>query len=85
VYQWGSFGRGEIRGWMVASDTGYTFPSLPLKPRLGVKANIASGDEEPADQDLQTFNHLFPKGSSTPISLPAGFSRKPARARTWIT
>ncbi len=63
AYQWGGFGRGEIRAWMVASDTGYTFPSLPLKPRLGVKANMASGDEEPADQDLQTFNHLFPKGA----------------------
>lgn len=63
VYQWGSFGRGEIRAWMVASDTGCTFSALPLKPRLGVKANIASGDEEPADTDLQTFNHLFPKGA----------------------
>ena len=62
-YQWGSFGRGEIRAWMVASDTGYTFSSLPLKPRLGMKANMGSGDEDPADQDLQTFNHLFPKGA----------------------
>jgi hypothetical protein len=63
VYQWGSFGKGEIRAWMADSDTGYTFSSLPLRPRLGVKANMASGDENPADKDLQTFNQLFPKGA----------------------
>lgn len=46
----------------VASDTGYTFAALPLFPRLGLRAGIISGDEDPADPDLQTFNPLFPKG-----------------------
>lgn len=63
LYQWGSFGNGDIRAWTVASDSGYTLTSLPLRPRLGVRADIASGDEDPANQDLQTFNPLFPKGS----------------------
>src|SRR5262249_5881214 len=40
---------------------GYTFASLPLAPRLGFKANIISGDEDPNDPDLQTFNPMFPK------------------------
>jgi hypothetical protein len=63
IYQWGSFGSGDIRAWTAASDTGYTFDSLPLHPRLGVKADITSGDRDPNNPDLQTFNPLFPKGA----------------------
>lgn len=63
LYQWGSFGNGAIRAWTVASDTGYTFVSLPLRPRVGLRADIATGDEDPANPDLQTFNPLFPKGA----------------------
>src|SRR2546422_3695995 len=33
VYQFGSFGDGDIRAWTVASDTGFTFQDAPLKPR----------------------------------------------------
>ena len=63
LYQWGSFGSGDIRAWTAASDTGYTLASLPLRPRFGLKANITSGDRDPKNPDLQTFNPLFPKGS----------------------
>lgn len=63
VYQWGSFGDGAIRAWTAASDTGFTIGSAPFHPRIALKANIASGDEDPNDKDLQTFNALFPKGS----------------------
>jgi hypothetical protein len=63
VWQWGSFGRGEIRAWTVASFTGYTWGDAPLKPRAGLSANVASGDRDPDDADLQTFNPLFPRGS----------------------
>lgn len=61
-YQFGNFGDGRIEAWSAASDTGYTFSGLPLAPRLSLKANIVSGDDDPADPDLQTFNALFPKG-----------------------
>jgi hypothetical protein len=63
LYQWGSFGTGDIRAWTVASDTGYTFASVPLRPRIGLRADIASGDHDPGNQDLQSFNPLFPKGA----------------------
>jgi len=63
LYQWGSFGTGAIQAWTVASDTGYTVSSLPLRPRFGLRADIASGDDDPAGHDLQTFNPLFPKGA----------------------
>src|SRR5262245_48658824 len=63
VYQWGQFGGGAITAWTVASDTGYTLRAVPLQPRLGLKADIASGDRDPRRRGLQTFNALFPKGA----------------------
>ncbi|MET0426860.1 MAG: alginate export family protein [Microvirga sp.] len=62
MIQYGSFGAGDIGAWSVASDTGYTFASLPFSPRFGLRANIISGDRNPGNPDLQTFNPLFPKG-----------------------
>ncbi|PYJ55944.1 MAG: alginate export family protein [Verrucomicrobia bacterium] len=63
VYQFGSFGSGDIQAWTAASDVGFTFENAPLKPRLGFKANITSGDDDPNNADLQTFNPLFPRGA----------------------
>lgn len=63
VYQWGSFGRGDILAWTVASDTGYTLKNILFSPRIGLKADITSGDKNPKNPDLQTFNPLFPKGA----------------------
>jgi hypothetical protein len=61
VVQTGSFGEATILAWTVASDTGYTFKSGPFTPRVGLKADIASGDSDPRDRRLGTFNALFPK------------------------
>ena len=77
LVQWGTFGRGNIRAWTVASDTGYAKHSWPLHPRIGLKADIASGDKNPASPDLQTFNGLFPKGayfSEADLIGPANFA-----------
>ena len=76
LYQFGSFGDGAISAWTAASDTGYTFGSLPLRPRLGLRADVASGDDDPKRPDLQTFNPLFPKGayfSEAGLIGPANF------------
>jgi hypothetical protein len=62
IYQWGRFRSGGIQAWSAESETGYTFGSQPAKPRLAFKADIASGDRDPNDKDLQTFNPLFPRG-----------------------
>lgn len=62
VYQFGRFGGADIRAWTAASDTGYTFAALPWQPRLGLKADFASGDRDPLNPELGTFNALFPKG-----------------------
>lgn len=63
LYQFGSFGDGDIRAWTLASQTGYTWNNLPWQPRLALSANVASGDDDPDDADLGTFNALFPRGN----------------------
>jgi hypothetical protein len=62
MVQFGQFNGGNIGAWSVASDTGYTFQNVIFSPRIGLKANIISGDRNPNDASLQTFNPLFPKG-----------------------
>ena len=60
VLQTGTFGLSRIRAWTVASDTGYRpVPAV----RLGVRADITSGDADRHDDRLGTFNPLFPKGN----------------------
>ena len=63
VYQFGSFGHGDISAWTAASDQGYTFKDLVWHPRLALKADVTSGDDNPNAADLQTFNPLFPRGA----------------------
>jgi len=63
VYQFGEFGDGNISAWTAASDTGFTFADVAWSPRLGLKADVTSGDRNPNDRDLQTINPLFPKGA----------------------
>lgn len=53
----------EILAWTIASNTGYTFEHAAWKPRLGLKLNVASGDNDPADGRLGTFNPLFPRNN----------------------
>ena len=62
LWQFGSFSSAKIRAWTVASETGYRFPTVPLKPRFSAKADISSGDD-PRTNTFGTFNPLFPKGN----------------------
>jgi hypothetical protein len=60
--QFGTFGSDDVRAWTVASDTGYSLTSLPLRPRFSVKADISSGDN-PRGHTLGTFYPVFPIGN----------------------
>lgn len=59
VYQFGTFANQSIGAWTLSSDTGFTFANLPWRPRLGLKANVASGNESGGGK-LGTFNPLYP-------------------------
>ena len=53
---------GYILAWSAATDTGYTLEPVPLQPRIGLRAGVASGDHDKHGPNLQTFSPLFPTG-----------------------
>lgn len=59
VVQFGRFANREIFAWTLATDTGYTFRSTPWRPRLGLKADIASGDNRAPGGRFGAFNPLY--------------------------
>ena len=61
--QWGSFGSASIRAWSASTETGYTFARVRFRPRPLLRADVYSGDGNPANQPLGTFNPLFPRGA----------------------
>lgn len=72
VFQFGRFGEKDIRAWTVASNVGYTWKDAAWKPRLGLKANIASGDTDARDSTQGTFYALFSRqGYFSEINLLA--------------
>jgi hypothetical protein len=62
MFQVGTFGSKDIFAYAFASDTGYTFSWLGRKWRVGLRADIYSGDNDPGDSELNSFNPFFPKG-----------------------
>lgn len=62
LWQFGTFGSANIKAWTIATETGYRIPTILLKPRFSVKADVSSGDH-PSTNTLGTFNPLFPKGN----------------------
>lgn len=62
MLQRGHFDGDPIRAWSLATETAWNLPHVPFKPRLRLRANIASGDRDSEDTKLGTFNALFPKG-----------------------
>ncbi len=62
MLQRGRFDGDPIRAWSVATETAWSVPLAPYKPRVRLRANIASGDRSAVDGKLGTFNALFPKG-----------------------
>ncbi len=60
--QWGHWASDNIEAWSTTVDGGYTFEDVPWKPRLGSGFDWASGDNNPFDRKVGTFNQLFPLG-----------------------
>jgi hypothetical protein len=58
VLQVGSFGNDSIRAWTVSLDSGYTWDTT-FQPRLGLKADVTSGNRDLNDGTLGTFNALY--------------------------
>jgi hypothetical protein len=71
-WQFGRFGPGSIQAWSAAHAVRYNFSALPLKPRLGLRFDVTSGNNNPASPNLQTFNPLFPSGMYFNLLNPVG-------------
>ncbi len=61
AFQFGKFGDGNIRAWFIGGEVGRTWRDARWSPRLAIRSHVFSGDDDPLDPDLQTFNPLFPK------------------------
>lgn len=61
-YQFGRFNGGDISAYSIALVGGYTLADVPLSPHVYLGFDYASGDDDPANPDRQTFNQLFPTG-----------------------
>ena len=72
VVQTGRFDGRKIRAWTVGSEAGRRFPATRFRPDVTVRFNVVSGDTDPADGKLGTFNALFPKGKYFGELSPVG-------------
>lgn len=62
VVQRGRFAGRGIRAFAASAGGGYTLDQ-PWRPRLGLRLDLGSGDKDPSDGKLGTFNPMFPKGA----------------------
>ena len=61
--QFGRFGPGNIRAWGAGYHLGYTFQQARFAPHPEIDGGVLSGDRDPKDKTLSTFNPLFPNGN----------------------
>jgi hypothetical protein len=63
MFQAGRFGSGDIRAWRFVVEGSHLVADAVWSPRVGLVLDAASGDRNPADPNLQTFNALFQSGT----------------------
>ncbi len=59
AFQYGDQADDDVRAWAAAFTAGFTFEH-DWKPRVGVEVAFASGDDDPTDGDVGTFDPIFP-------------------------
>ncbi len=62
AYQFGDVGASDIKAFMIGSQFGYTLKESQWKPRLWLGFDYGSGDGDPNDAEVETFDQLFPLG-----------------------
>ncbi|MEG3168009.1 alginate export family protein [Sphingomonas sp. LB3N6] len=95
TYQSGTFGAKKISAWAVMLDTGYSFLAVAMAPRLGIKANIFSGDGDRSDGTVGTFVAPFPRyqmlnagvlfNYSNMMNINPSLTLKPAKTITLVS
>jgi hypothetical protein len=59
--QFGQFNDKTIVAWKGAQAVAYEIQELNFKPVISIQSAISSGDTNPTDNKLQTFNPIYPK------------------------
>jgi hypothetical protein len=62
AFQTGRFDGGTIRAWALDVQGRWTFWNVRFAPWLGIRTGATSGDGDPGDRALGTFNAMFPEG-----------------------
>jgi hypothetical protein len=62
MYQFGSFGAGNIHAWRGAAEASRGF-AVWSSPRVGIHFDVASGDRNRSSPNLGTFNAFFQSGT----------------------
>jgi hypothetical protein len=72
AFQRGTFGGDPVSTWGAGGEIGHRFLQAPLQPTIGLTTDIVSGDGDPDDRKLGTFNPLFPRGKYFGALTPIG-------------
>lgn len=70
--QRGTFGDKRVEAWGSGGKVGRRFPRIRLQPELTATLDVISGDGDPDDSRLGTFNPLFPRSSYFAAQSPVG-------------
>lgn len=72
VKQYGDFKGLDVDAWFVSAVVGRSFADVKWSPRVAVRVDIGSGDDNPNDGKLNTFNPLFPQPAALRTDLGFG-------------
>ena len=64
MYQIGNHGSSEIRAYSLTAELGITFDKLHSRPHLWIAGDYSSGDKDSDDEELGTFDPLYPQVST---------------------
>jgi hypothetical protein len=63
LYQFGEWGAQRIHAYTASIDASYLLNRSKRRPQLGLKSEFISGDRKRNDQELNSFNPLYPRGA----------------------
>ena len=71
--QTGQIDNERVQAWAFGNIGGYSWKTAFWSPRLGLQFDGASGDSNPHDHVLETFNPLFPNGYYVTLAGYTGY------------